>query len=178
MRDSSAKDRASDPDADGLERLTREFRPSLMRYFAKRVRQSAEVEDLTQETLVRLVRRGDITHFDSVRGYVFETASSVLKDWLRRRRVRHEDAHGPMDGLHLADESFENDRVLIGKERLEMVTAILLELPERPRTVFVLKRLEGMTYRAIAKRLGISESAAEKNMRRAIAHLIDRMAER
>jgi len=42
---------------------------------------------------------------------------------------------------------------------LARATAVLLELPERTRVIFVLRRLEGMRYLDIAARLGISVSA-------------------
>jgi len=46
-----------------------------------------------------------------------------------------------------------------------------LQLNERTRDVFVLNRLEQMKNREIAQMLGISESAVEKHMTKALAHL-------
>jgi RNA polymerase sigma-70 factor (ECF subfamily) len=51
----------------------------------------------------------------------------------------------------------------------------LLELPERTRTIFVLRRMEGLRYQDIAQRLGISLSLVEKQMARAVAYLSQRM---
>jgi RNA polymerase sigma-70 factor (ECF subfamily) len=67
------------------------------------------------------------------------------------------------------------ERVFLGKEALNRASVALLELPERTRTIFVLRRLEGMRYADVARRLGISVSAVEKHMVRAIAHLTERM---
>jgi RNA polymerase sigma-70 factor (ECF subfamily) len=72
---------------------------------------------------------------------------------------------------------FSPERVLLGKEALVRATAVLLELPERTRMVFVMRRLEGMRYLDIAARLGISVSAVEKHMTRAMAHLVSRMGD-
>jgi RNA polymerase sigma-70 factor (ECF subfamily) len=41
--------------------------------------------------------------------------------------------------------------------------------------IFVLRRLEGMRLNDIAKRLGISVSAVEKHMQRAIIHIMRRI---
>jgi RNA polymerase sigma factor (sigma-70 family) len=49
-----------------------------------------------------------------------------------------------------------------------------MDLPERTRTVFVLRRLEGQSYREISLRLGLSVSAVEKHMLRAVRHLLAR----
>jgi RNA polymerase sigma-70 factor (ECF subfamily) len=70
-----------------------------------------------------------------------------------------------------ASEEIDPERVLCGKEELRAATTALLSLPERTRTVFILRRLEGYRYRDIAAHLGISVSAVEKHMVRAIHHL-------
>lgn len=158
-----------------LTALAEEFRPALLRYFSRRVRQSEEVEDLVQEVLARLVRRCEVVEMEAVRAYVFETASSVLIDWARRRRSRRADDHGELSADQPAPGDFTADRILLGRERLQRVTAALLELPERQRSVFILRRIEGMKYHDIAQRLGLSLSSVEKDMRSAVLHLAERM---
>lgn len=118
-----------------LTALAEEFRPALLRYFSRRVRQSEEVEDLVQEVLARLVRRCEVVEMEAVRAYVFETASSVLIDWARRRRSRRADDHGELSADQPAPGDFTADRILLGRERLQRVTAALLELPERQRSI-------------------------------------------
>jgi RNA polymerase sigma-70 factor (ECF subfamily) len=160
-----------------LENISREFRGSLFRYFARRTHDKSELEDLVQEVFVRLLRRGKTSDLidGSLSGYVFETASSVLKDRLRRRMTRRADAHEPFDHEKHFDVDFSPEHVLLGREQLARATAALLELPERTRVIFVLRRLEGMRFKDIGARLGISVSAVEKHMQRAVTHLAKRM---
>lgn len=152
-----------------------QFRSSLQRYFVRRVSDRGEAEDLVQDVFVRLARRGGLSDVSNLSGYIFETAASVLQDRARRRQVRAADAHDSFDGDRHAGEDFAPDRVLDGKERLRLVGAALLELPERTRHVFVLRRVEGMRYNDIASQLGISVSTVEKHMQRAVAFLTARM---
>ncbi|KEQ53395.1 ECF subfamily RNA polymerase sigma-24 factor [Sphingobium chlorophenolicum] len=133
----------------------------------------AEVEDLVQQVFERLLKRGGVTEMKYVGGYVFQTASSVLTDHLRRQRSHHADAHDEFDPQTHSDVDFSPEHVLIERERLARATAILIELPERTRVIFVLRRLEGMKYLDIAARLGISVSAVEKHMERAVARLTE-----
>ena len=56
--------------------------------------------------------------------------------------------------------------------------ATLDELPERTRQVFVLCRVEGIRQKNVARRLGVSVSAVEKHMIRAIAHLATSLGDR
>jgi RNA polymerase sigma factor (sigma-70 family) len=161
----------------GLRAIAASFGPSLTRFFRRRVEDPAEVDDLVQEVFLRLARRGGVGDMERVGGYVFETAASVLRDRQRRRRARCAEAHDLFDPERHADADFPPDRVLDGQERLRRASAALLELPERTRHVFVLRRLEGLRYQDVAKRLGLSVSSVEKHMQRAMAHLIRRLGE-
>ena len=46
---------------EAIEALSREFRPSLVRYFSKRCKETTEIEDLVQEVFLRLVKRSVVT---------------------------------------------------------------------------------------------------------------------
>ncbi|MET1754971.1 sigma-70 family RNA polymerase sigma factor [Novosphingobium sp. RD2P27] len=161
-------------DLRALEILNDRYRSSLLRHFGRRHCVPSDLEDMVQEVFVRLIRRGDVADLENLQAYVFETASSVLTDRLRRSRVRHETAHVAFDPERHGDADFSPEDVLLGKERLARATAALLELPERTRVVFVLRRLEGMRFQDIAARLEISVSAVEKHMQRAITHMTRR----
>jgi RNA polymerase sigma factor (sigma-70 family) len=160
---------------EAVDALSRRFRPALIGYFRRRINDAAEAEDLAQEVFLRMLRRGNVSGLDDVRAYLFETASSVLVDRARRGAVRHRSKHDSFDPQSHAGESFPSERVFLGKEALNRASVALLELPERTRTIFVLRRLEGMRYADVARRLGISLSAVEKHMVRAVAHLKERM---
>jgi RNA polymerase sigma factor (sigma-70 family) len=150
----------------------------LTRYFSRRVRNYADIEDLVQDVFARMVIRDSPEPIEHLGGYILKTASSVLAD-----RARLWSSHGA--GFHVAfdaevhgEEELDPQRVLVGKEDLHAATAALLSLPERTRTVFILRRLEGQRFRDIAAHLGISVSAVEKHMVRAINHLSVEMEKR
>jgi RNA polymerase sigma-70 factor (ECF subfamily) len=158
-----------------LDALSSQFGASLLHFFRRRIRDASEAEDLVQEVFVRLVKRGNIAALHDLRGYLFETAASVLTDRARKRRSHRSDQHEPFDPAVHGNEDFSSDHVLIGEETLTRASRALLELPERARTIFVLRRLEGLRYQDIARRLGISLSLVEKEMARAVAYLTQRM---
>jgi RNA polymerase sigma factor (sigma-70 family) len=126
---------------------------------------------------LRIVRRGRTEQLDQLDGYIFQTASSVLKDRYRRRKARfceqhvvfEPDAHG---GLTAGP-----DQTLLEREALGRVHAVLLMMPVRTRQVFILRRLEGMSFREISEHLGISVSGVEKHMLRAVRLLAARIGE-
>jgi RNA polymerase sigma factor (sigma-70 family) len=151
--------------------LHRTYRASLLRYFSRRVAESAAAEDMVQQVFERLLRRGDIESIDNLEGYVFQTARSVITDHLRHRSSRHSHAHESFEEAVHGGVDFSPEHVLAKRERLARAVQLLQALPERTRVIFVLRRLEGVKYRDIADRLGISVSAVEKHMERAVLHL-------
>jgi RNA polymerase sigma factor (sigma-70 family) len=159
---------------DATSELAREARPvrqSLARYFTHRLRNPSDVDDLVQEVFTRIVARDSTSPIEHLGRYVYQTASSVLADYARRRSARHTEAHVSFDPELHGGTEFDPERILSGREDVAVATAALLSLPERTRTVFVLRRLEGLRSREVAEQLGISVSAVEKHMIRAVRHL-------
>lgn len=150
------------------------LRAALSRFFARKGVEPAEIEDCVQDVFLRIVQRGACDHLEQFNGYVFTTAASVLTDRHRRRRARAADSHVPFEPEQHGDADFAADTVLADREALSAATRAILELPERTRQIFVLRRLEQLPYGEIALRLGISISAVEKHMVRAARHLIAR----
>jgi RNA polymerase sigma factor (sigma-70 family) len=163
-----------DDDDDTLGARTMRLRPLLCRWFARRA-PSAEVDDLVQEVFLRIVKRGGAGGLDHFQAYVFETAGSVMADRFRNRQSRRADRHVEFDADAHAQTIDGPESSLLGQEALRTTTRVLLELPERTRTIFILRRLEGLPVADIAKRLGLSTSAVEKHMQRAARHLLSRM---
>ena len=95
----------------------------------------------------------------------------MLADRARRRLVRHADGHIPFDADRHGDLEPDPYRALSSKEDLRLAAIALHALPQRTRAIFVLSRLEGLTYREVASQIGISVSAVEKHMMRAIQHM-------
>ncbi len=156
--------------------LVAQMRPALVRFFRRRCGKLSEAEDLAQEVILRGLSGAHWSSSEQAKGYIFRTAINLWRDRQRRLRV-HDDAEVAWeDGITLGvSEDIAPERVLSSEEELHRVQAALLELNERTRDVFMLHRLEKLKYSAIAKTLGISVSAVEKHMSKALAHLTRRI---
>ncbi len=170
---------------DAVKALDRSFRPALLAYFNKRVRDPGEAEDLTQEVFIRLAGHPDRHNGERLSAYVFTIAGNLLKDRAKSPSTAHRRHSQSLDqiqenyaGLPELAEGRTPERVLVGKETLKDVLAALTELGERTRDIYVLSRLENMQYREIAVLHGISVSAVEKHIMKASAHLAARFLSR
>ena len=151
---------------------SRTLRGALTRYFQRRLPNTHEVEDLVQEVFLRIVRRGDSQDLDRFEGYVFQTAASVIKDRFRRRRTRMSDSHVTFEPDLHGQADVSPEQTVLAREALRSTTRAIMALPERTRTIFVLRRLEGLSHPEIARRLGLSLSTVEKHIQRAAKQLL------
>jgi RNA polymerase sigma-70 factor (ECF subfamily) len=155
-----------------LTRMAARYGDALGRFFARRVRESAEVPDLVQEVFLRLSRMPDPAAIEKPEHFLFVTAANVLKDRARRAAARAGGLHDPLpEDDRLASSEIPADRVLAGRMAAAQLRAVLAELPERQRDVFVLRVLEGMKMADVARALSISTRAAEKHQAKALAHV-------
>lgn len=147
------------------------FRARLMQYLRARTRAGDDVEDIVQEAYSRLSAQPPDRPIVDRERFLWRTALNLSVSLGRHQRVRataHGD-HAVLDLLHPA--SPPQDEVLAMRERLRLVEAAIEALPERTREIFVAVRIEGRTYSQAAAALGISSSAVEKAMARAVAKL-------
>ena len=171
-----------------FEGLTREaldarYRRPLRAFFLRRAASRADAEDLVQEVFVRMLARGGAGDIESADAFVFAIAGNLLRDRARMAATHRTSAHDALETLYDSDhvdaalvEHCGPDRVLLDKERLAAVLRALEDLGERTRNIFVLYRLENMRRRDIAGLYGITVSAVEKHIAKALDHLMTRLA--
>jgi RNA polymerase sigma factor (sigma-70 family) len=162
------------PDTRGqvLTRLAQGYGRALHRFFERRVSVKTDVPDLVQDVYLRLNRMADPAGIEKPEHFLFVTAANVLKDSARRAQVRESKLHDELcDDLVLHSSDIPADRVLESKEAAVRLQAVLLELPDRSRDVFVLRVMEGLKMADVARALGISTRAAEKHQARALSHV-------
>jgi RNA polymerase sigma-70 factor (ECF subfamily) len=149
---------------DSLTRLFNAEREKLLQTARRVVGCPTVAEDVVQDTLLKLWGRG---LGEQDRGLLHTTARNLALDHLRARRVREAHAQDvaaqPLD--RTTAEPIED---LQSQEALAAYVDALSALPERVQRVFLLNRLDGLTYRRIAKQLGVSVSTVEKDMIRAL----------
>jgi RNA polymerase sigma-70 factor (ECF subfamily) len=158
-----------------LSTVVSDYTAPLERFFRRRVSVRAEVDDLVQEVFLRLARQDGTETIDNPQAYVFQVAANILRDRGRRRLTHSADEHQSFeDELHGAD-ALSPERVLAARQSVARLKVALLKLPLRTQQVFVLHRFEGLRYGEIANRLGVSLSAVEKHMMKAMKYITRRL---
>jgi RNA polymerase sigma factor (sigma-70 family) len=157
--------------------LVAQLRPALVAFFRRRCRNAAEAEDLAHDVVVRALAHREALSPSRASGYIFQIAVNRWRD--RGRRLVSHRSCVPWDensALAVTD-SVSPERVTSAQQELVHVLGALQELGQRTREVLMLCRLEKMKHAEIAREMGISVSAVEKHLVRAMVHLT-RQAER
>lgn len=126
-----------------------------------------EIEDVVQETYVRLCQVENVEEIKNPRSYMLRTVRNLALDHVKRAEhrlsVRWDD--DPERGYHAVKVNSDDvyDQAASGEEFGHFCEAVR-KLPEQCRRVFVLKKVYGYSQREIAKELGLSESTVEKHV--------------
>lgn len=135
----------------------------------RRGRSAQDAEDLMQEAWVRLASYGQDKPVHSPEAFLMRTALNLSVD-----RYRHELVQGELVSLEdvvLLDVAPSAEAAVLGKERVARLAVCLGRLTERTRDIFLAHRIDGMTYAEIAEAYGISVSAVEQHVSKAMLQI-------
>ncbi|MDD1014999.1 RNA polymerase sigma factor [Pseudomonas sp. TNT2022 ID1025] len=133
---------------------------------SRRIGCRATASDLVQELFLRFWRRPQVK-VEALDTYLLRCAGNIAIDHLRREGAR-ERVNDSLQ-LEVVDDHVSAPHVALEvNSDLQRIEAALRELPERTRQIFLLNRIHGRKYAEIAKAMGLSQSAVEKHMMRAL----------
>ena len=156
-----------DPPPSDLFGAFREHEPLLIRFLARRVRCRTTAQDLAQEIFLRIERIRWRPIYNP-RAFLFRIAANLAsthKAQLRRRSAILDELN---ELLSSDRDEVTPERHLLAADELARVAVVLQDLPERTREILVLHRYDGVQQAQIARRLGISTTAVEKHLRKAL----------
>lgn len=128
-----------------------------------------QASDIVQETFVKLWENCKKVVPEKAKSYLYTLASNAFKNEMAHMKVRlkYASSTSASDGTTIETPEFKMEESEF-KERLERAIA---ELPETQREVFLMNRIDKLTYREIAETLDISVKAVEKRMGKALKQL-------
>ena len=132
-----------------------------------------DIDDIVQEMYARLAALDDPEKISNPRQYASQTAISIALNLVRHARVVPMIAIGEFEGLELASLEPSAEKIVSSQEELRQLENTLAELPDTCRTAFLLRRVEGLSQKEVAEKLGVSIKAVEKYMARSIRLLIE-----
>lgn len=164
------------PDTNQTEDLKRfevfigEHRAVLVGFLRKKLGSLEDAEDVAQDSAARLIQYA-ANPPEVLKCILYRIALNAAIDLVRRR-------HGKVDTLIddfeiLMEASPSTDRipeeVVQSSQEIALAKRAILQLPGHCKNIYLLNRVDGMTYRQISERYNISIKAVEKQMSKALA---------
>lgn len=153
-----------------IEHLFHEYRHEVARCLHRIVRCEQTAADLTQETYMRLVNLAQTTSVTFPRALLFRTATNLAIDYLRKGKFERHTGEVLDIAMDVPSSAPSAERAVLDKQRLKVFLQAIDTLSPRCREAFLLHRVHDCSYREIAARLNISQSAVEKLIMRALLH--------
>ena len=151
----------------------------LLRYLRRHWRDPSELNDLRQEVYVRAFESARQQLPEVTRAFVFTIARNLLIDRARRAQIVAIDSYAELErdaGGALADSApdlLTPERHASGRAELRLLEQALSALPLRCQQVVRLRKIEGLSQREVAQRMGIGEDTVEKQIAKGMRALAD-----
>lgn len=157
-------------DSDPIADLYLDHHGWLQGWLRRKLGCSHQAADLTQDTFLRVLSRIERPALREPRAYLATIAHGLLVNHWRRLEVER----AYLETLALQPEAqapAAEERALL-LEALYELDALLDRLNPKARSAFLLAQLDGLGYREIATRLGVSERMVKKYMAQAMLHCL------
>ena len=143
----------------------------LQRYLLRVWRNPSEVPDLVQEVYVRVYERAREQLPQQPKAFLFATARNLMTDHLRRSRVVSIHTVHLVEGVEAVVDELSPERRLNARQELGRVAQAFDSLSDKCRDVIWFRRVEGLSQRETAERMGLKEDAIESQLSRGIRAL-------
>jgi len=139
------------------------FADRLRRFIARRVRDSADAEDVLQEVFAKIhAGLSTLDRNEKLESWLFQITRHAIIDHIRRRRTSAPVEREPAEPAPPSD---------LTPEVASWLEPMMSLIPKDDREVLKLADLQGVAQKDVAARLGLSPSGARSRVQRARARL-------
>jgi len=131
----------------------------------------AMAEDLTQDVFMKVWDKREEINQETVKSYLYTIANNMMLNKIRHNKVVMSFADKNKDQKEAQSPQY----ILEEKEFKERLEKTISGMPEKQREVFLMNRIDELTYKEIAERLALSVKAVEKRMHGALGYMKDRI---
>jgi len=144
------------------------YHKQLLIWLGRRLSNHDDAYDVAQESYIKLLKYEGASDVRSSWAILQMIAYNTASDLGRTRKARLQDKHCSLDDIELDANLPTLERVMQAKQELDAVIRAIESLPVKCKQVFLLSRLDDLSYRQIALRCDISIKMVEKHISHAL----------
>lgn len=134
---------------------------------------SLDTDDVVQESYLKLMRARTSRGIASTKAYLFSIARNTALTLFQRRRIYSETPVNELPEWRVLDGGQDAAEAFATRERWDLMSQAIAELPERCGEVMCLAVLRGCSNAEIAAALGMSENTVRVHLARGIRKCAD-----
>jgi RNA polymerase sigma factor (sigma-70 family) len=138
-------------------------------------RDQHDAEDIVQEAVLRALRGFANFRGDDARAWLLTIVRNTCYTWLKRQKNHQASIDNDTDINSVETDNADPFSVLSSSIQTEQLRVAVEELPPEFREVIVLKDLQGLTYREIAKIVSVPIGTVMSRLARGRRRLADRL---
>lgn len=146
----------------------RPHEPALRAYLRSRFPDVHDVDDLIQESYLRVLQLHGSQRIACTRAYLFATARNAALSLLRRPKLFVPQPVTEYPALGVVEEGTDVVETVSTNQEVSVLLEAVDALPPRCREIFILRKLQGVPQKEIARRLGLSEQTVQVQIGRGV----------
>lgn len=120
-----------------------------------------DFDDIVQESYLRIWKTRATQPIASAKAFLFTVARRLALDHLRSQRRSPLIGGTDLSHLFVVDDSPDAGARAATQDEIDLLVEAVETLPTRCREIFVLRRIQGVSQKDIAARLGLSEQTVQ-----------------
>lgn len=150
----------------------------LTRFLQRNWRNEAEISDLRQEAYARIYEAARRERPMQVKPFLFQVARNLIIDRLRSQAVVALESMADLDWLNVCDDRPSSEAHVAARQELRLLQAALDELPPRCRQVILMRKVDGLSQKEVARRMGVAVDTVENQVAKGMRLLAQAMSGR
>lgn len=151
-------------DKTGFKNIFDSYFDAVRSYVYYRLADEDVASDITQDVFMRVWEKRETLDEKNIKPLLYKIASDMVVSRWRREAVRLDFSKN----MTVTEKDLSPQELMLFDELKKRYSDTLAGMPESQRETFLMSREEGLKYREIAGRLGLSVKAVEKRMTAAL----------
>lgn len=137
-----------------------------------------DVDDVVQESFLRIWNVRARHTIRSAKDFLFQIGRNVATDIIRRECSSPIDVLSDLDSTTVAENGPGVHELICTREELAVLADAIARLPSRCREIVMLRKIQGVSQKEIARMLGVSEVTVQNQVARGVNRCREYLAKR